>query len=156
MYCTHSSVWSVELWARAAAMCCAPSASMWFCRRLYAHVCVRRTIQRMSTAHDARSHTYNRVRGYIQPCISSCRLPNTNTRSCLARIATFIPVHNALCTNAPNSYEQAMYCTHLSVWSVELWASAAAMCCAPSSNNLSLSRLYARVCVREERYSARG
>jgi hypothetical protein len=64
MYCTHMSVWSVELWASAAAMCCAPSAPMELSTRLYAHMCVRRTIQRMYVDHDARSHTYNRERGH--------------------------------------------------------------------------------------------
>jgi hypothetical protein len=73
MYCTHYRVWSVELWASAAAMCCAPSAPMKFLSRLYAHVCVRRTIQRTCVAHDARSHTHNRVRGHIHPCIRACR-----------------------------------------------------------------------------------
>jgi hypothetical protein len=63
MCCTHVSVWSVELWASAAAMCCAPSAPMPLSSRLYAHVCMRRTKQRTCVAHDARSHTYNRVRG---------------------------------------------------------------------------------------------
>jgi hypothetical protein len=73
MYCTHLSVRSVELWASAAAMCCAPSAPMELHARLYAHVCVRTTIQRTCVAHDARSHTYNRERGHIHPCIRACR-----------------------------------------------------------------------------------
>jgi hypothetical protein len=75
-------------------------------------------------------------------------IPNTNTRACLARIPTFIPVHNAhTCPTTTHSCEQAMYCTHVSVWSVELWASAAAMCCAPSSPMKLSSRLCAHVCV---------
>jgi hypothetical protein len=64
-HCTHLSVWSVELRASAAAMCCAPSSPMELYPRLYAHVRVRRTIQRTCVAHDARSHTYNRVQGPI-------------------------------------------------------------------------------------------
>jgi hypothetical protein len=73
MYCTHLSVWSVELRASAAAMCCAPSAPMAFLATLYAHVCVRRAIQRTCVAHDARSHSYNRVQGHMHPCIRACR-----------------------------------------------------------------------------------
>jgi hypothetical protein len=64
---THLSVWSVELWASAKAMRCAPSAPMWLPARLYAGVCVRRAIQRPCVAHDARSHTHNRVRCHIHP-----------------------------------------------------------------------------------------
>jgi hypothetical protein len=73
MYCTHCSAWSVELWASAAAICCAPFAPMVFPSRLYAHVCVSTTIQHTCVAHDARSHTCNRVRGHIHPCIRVCR-----------------------------------------------------------------------------------
>jgi hypothetical protein len=81
MYCTHWNVWSVELWASAAAMCCAPSAPMELERRLYAHMCVRRTRQRTCVDHDAQSHTHNRVRehAYVHTDI-----PNTNTHTCLA------------------------------------------------------------------------
>jgi thiaminase len=60
---------SVELWASAAAMCCSVSSPMKLRQRLYAHVCVRRAIQPTCVAHDARSHTYNRERGHIHPCI---------------------------------------------------------------------------------------
>jgi hypothetical protein len=73
MYCNHLSVWSVELWASPAAMCCAPSAPMELLEMLYAHICVRRPIQRTCVDHNARSHTYNRVRGHIHPCIRACR-----------------------------------------------------------------------------------
>jgi hypothetical protein len=73
MCCTHLRVWIVELWASAAAMCCAPSAPMKLDTRLYAHMCVRRRIQRTCVAHDARFHTYNRQRGHIHPCIRACR-----------------------------------------------------------------------------------
>jgi hypothetical protein len=91
-----------------------------------------RTRQHMYTAHDARSHTYNRM----SPTHVYVNIPNTNTRACLARIPTFIRVHNAIVYTmhkCMHSCKQAMYCPHVSVWSVELWASAAAMCCAPSS-----------------------
>jgi hypothetical protein len=65
MYCTHTSVWSVELWASAAAMCCAPSSPMPLCPMLYAHVCVRKT----DTTHVRRSrcaipYTQPRARSY--------------------------------------------------------------------------------------------
>jgi hypothetical protein len=65
-------------------------------------------------------------------------------------IYTLIPVHSAIIHIATTThlYEQAMYCTHLRVWSVELWASAAPMCCAPPGPMLLYSRLYAHVCVR--------
>jgi hypothetical protein len=53
MYCTHMSVWSVELWASAAAMCCAPFAPMELYSSLYAHACERRAIQPTCVAHDA-------------------------------------------------------------------------------------------------------
>jgi hypothetical protein len=72
MYCTHVSVWSVELRTSATAMCCAPSAPMELSSRLYAHVCVRSTIQRTCVAHDARSHTHNRVRDHIHLCMRAC------------------------------------------------------------------------------------
>jgi hypothetical protein len=103
MYCTHVSVWSVELWASAAAMCCAPSAPMEFPRRLYAHACERRTIQRTCIAHDMRSHTYNRVRGHIHPCIRACRHIKYK-HACMP--GKYILVHSAivyttlLCTHA--------------------------------------------------------
>jgi hypothetical protein len=71
MCCTHRSVRSVELWASAAAMCCAPFAHMEFLQRLYVHECVRRRIQGTCVAHDARSHTHRRVR---YPCAYACRL----------------------------------------------------------------------------------
>jgi hypothetical protein len=93
MYCTHVSVWSVELWASAAAMCCAPSAPMEFLLRLYAHVCVRRMIQRTCIAHDARSYTYNRERGHVHHAYVHADIPNTNTRAYLARIPTYLPTY---------------------------------------------------------------
>jgi hypothetical protein len=71
MYCTHVSVWSLELSASAAAMCCAPSAPMELDPRLYAHVYVRRAIQRTYAARDARSHTHNRVRTCMQTARST-------------------------------------------------------------------------------------
>jgi hypothetical protein len=73
-------------------------------------------------------------------------IPNTNTHACLARIPTFIPVHTyhaQACPTTTHSCEQAMYCTHMSVWSVELWASAAAMCCAPFAPMELYQMLYA-------------
>jgi hypothetical protein len=153
MYCTHQSVWSVELWASAAAMCCAPSSPMELYRRLYAHVYVKITIQRTCVGHDARSHTYNRERGHIHP---HADVPNTNTSACLALMPIYL--HSSAQRNSIyhartrrttiHSCEQDMYCTHWSVCSVELWASAAAMCCAPSTPMELSRRLYAHVCVR--------
>jgi hypothetical protein len=82
-------------------------------------------------------------------------IPNTNTRACLARIPTFISVRNATvhtmhkrASTTTHSCEQAMCCAHYSVWSVELWASAAAMCCASFAPMELLSRLYAHVRMR--------
>jgi hypothetical protein len=77
-------------------MCCAPSAPMELFSRLYTHVCERRAIQRTCVAHDARSHTHNRERGHIHPCID---ISNTSTRAWLARIPTFIPAYNAIVYN---------------------------------------------------------
>jgi hypothetical protein len=155
MYCTHLSVWSVELWASAAAMCCAPSSRMELNPRLYAHACERRAIQRTCIAHDARSHTYNRVRRHIHPCIRACRhikykhacMPGTYTylHSSAQRNSIY---HTQACPATTHSCEQAMCCTHLSVWSVELWASAAAMCCTPSSPMELFPSLYAHACER--------
>jgi hypothetical protein len=73
-------------------------------------------------------------------------IPNTNTRACLARIPTYLyssaqrnrTYHAQTSPTTTHSCEQAMYCTYSSVWSVELWASAAAMCCAPSAPMESL------------------
>jgi hypothetical protein len=102
IYCTHVSVCSVELWASAAAMCCTPFAPMELSPRLCAHVCVGRTIQRTCVGHNARSHTYNREQGHIYPCI----------RVCLARIPTFIPVHNAIVHTMQKC--APLLCTHAS------------------------------------------
>jgi hypothetical protein len=91
------------------------------------------------------------ARSYIHACIYvHTDIPNTNTRACLARIPSFIPAHNAIIhtTTTTHSYEQAMYCTYLSVWSVELWASAAAICCAPFTRTSFSSRLCAHVCEK--------
>jgi hypothetical protein len=155
MYCTHLSVWSVELWASAVAMCCAPSAPMELCSRLYAHVSVRRTIQRTCVHDDARSRTHNRVRGHIHPCIRACRQTKYK-HTCMPCTYTYFHssaqcnsiYHTQARPTTTHSCEQAMYCTHLSVWSVELWASAAAMCCAPSARMEFISRLYAHARVR--------
>jgi hypothetical protein len=139
-------------------MCCAPSTPMEFTPSLYAHVCVRRAIQRTYLDHDARFHTYNRERGHIHPCIRACRhtkykharMPCTYTyrHSSAQRNSTY---HAQTCPTTTHSREQAIYCTHSSVWSVELWASAAAsaaaMCCALSAPMEFSTRLYAHVCV---------
>jgi hypothetical protein len=93
MYCTHVSVWSVELQESAAAMCCAPSAPMEFSQRLCAHVCVRRAIHRTCVA---RSHIYNRERDHIHYAYVHADIPNTNTHACLACILSIIPVQNAI------------------------------------------------------------
>jgi hypothetical protein len=101
----------------------------------------------MHVAHDARSHTHNRVRAcrhtkYKHACIP-CTYPYLHSSA--QRNSTY---HAQMCPTTTHSCVQATYCTHLSVWSMELWASAAAMCCAPSSPMELLSRLYAHVCVR--------
>jgi hypothetical protein len=155
MCCTHVSVWSVELCASAAAMWRAPSSPMSLSPRLYVHVCVRRAIQRMSVAHDARSHTHSRVRGHIHLCIHACRHTQYK-HACMPCTYTYLHsnaqrnsiYHAQTRPTTTHSCEQAMCCTHLSVWSVEFCASAAAMCCAPSSRMELNSRLYVHVCVR--------
>jgi hypothetical protein len=122
MHYTHLSVWSVELWASAAAMCCTPSAPMEFPERLYARVCVRRTIQRTCVVHDARSHTYNRVRGHTHPCIRACRHTKYK-HACMP--CTYTYLHSTAQRNSiyhaqphpttTHSCEQAIYCTYSSV-----------------------------------------
>jgi hypothetical protein len=92
MYCTHSSVWSVELWASAAAMCCAPSSPMEFSPRLYVHVCVRRAIKHTCIARDARSHSHNRERGHIHPCIRACRHTKYK-HACMPCMYTYLPTY---------------------------------------------------------------
>jgi hypothetical protein len=119
-------------------------------------VCVRRPIQCTCVDHDVRSRTYNRERGHIHPYIRACRhtkykhacMPCTYTylHSSAQRNSTY---HAQTRPTTTHSCEQAMYCTHLSVWSVELWASTAAMCCAPSAPMELSSRLYAYLCVRK-------
>jgi hypothetical protein len=74
MYCTYSSVWSVELRESNAPMCFAPPAPMELLEILYAHACVRIPIQRTCVAHDARS---TNTRLYIR----MHDIPNTNTRT---------------------------------------------------------------------------
>jgi hypothetical protein len=124
-----------------------------FTPRLYAHVYVRRAIQRTCIAHDVRSHTYNRERGHIHPCIRVCR-HSKYKHACMP--SAYADLHSSAqgnsiyrtqtCPTTMHSCEQV--CTHLSVWSVELWASAAAMCCAPSAPMELARRLYAHVYVR--------
>jgi hypothetical protein len=58
--------------------------------------------------------------------------------------------HAQTCITTAHLCEQAMWCTHSSVWSVELWASAAAMCCAPSSPIELWKRLYAHECSKSD------
>jgi hypothetical protein len=94
MYCTHSSVRSVELWASAVTMCCAPSVPMKLFPRLYARARERRTIQRTCIAHDARSRAYNRVRGHIRPCIRARRYIKYK-HACMPDTYTYLPVQNA-------------------------------------------------------------
>jgi hypothetical protein len=108
-----------------------------------AHVCMRRATQRTCVAHDARSHTYNLLQVIYTYAYVHANIPNTNTCACLART-----YHAQTCPTTIHSCEQAMHCTHWSVWSVKLWASAAAMCCAPSAPIELYPRLYAHVCVR--------
>jgi hypothetical protein len=127
--------------------------------RLWSHVeactqCVRRAIQHTCIAH-ARSHTDKRERGHIHPCIRVCRHTKYK-HACIQ--CTYIYLHSSaqrnsiyhaqMCPTTTHSCEQAMYCTYSSVWSVELWASAAAMCCAPSAPMEVQKRLHAHVCVR--------
>jgi hypothetical protein len=64
---------SVVTCTSAEVMWCNPFAPMELFSRLYAHVCERRAIQHRCVAHNARSHTCNRVRRHIHPCISACR-----------------------------------------------------------------------------------
>jgi hypothetical protein len=77
---------------------------------------------------------------YILLCIRGCRHAKYK-HACMP--CTYIYLHSTAqrnsiyhvqtCPTTTHSCEQAMYCTHSSVWSVELCASAAAMCCAPST-----------------------
>jgi hypothetical protein len=130
-----------------------------WCPPQYCMYFVVRTRQHMYVAHDARFHTHNRVRGHVHPCIRACRHTKYK-HACLPRTyAYFIPVQSAIVYIMYQHVllcKQTMYCTHLSVWSVELWISAAAMCCAPSATMKLNPRLYAHVYMREERYSARA
>jgi hypothetical protein len=56
--------------------------------------------------------------------------------------------HAQTCPTTTHSCEQAMYRTHLSAWSVELWASVTAMYCAPFAPMAFTPRLCAHVCER--------
>jgi hypothetical protein len=90
MYCTHLSVRSAKLWATAGAMRCAS--------RLYAHVCMRRTIQRTCVAHDARSHTHQAsTRSYIpmHTCMPTYQIQK-RVHALHVYLPSFIPVHNAI------------------------------------------------------------
>jgi hypothetical protein len=89
MYCTYVSVWSVELWASAAAMCCAASAPMELHPRLHAHVCVRKMIQRTCVAHDARSRT---ARSYtpMHTCMPRYQI-QIRVHTLHAYLPTFLP-----------------------------------------------------------------
>jgi hypothetical protein len=99
---------------------------------------------------------------YIQPSTRSYTPTHTSTPTYLiqthvhafhAYLPSFSAQRNSIyhartCPTTTHSCEQAMYCTHSSVWSVELWASDAAMCCAPFARMEFPPRLYARVCLR--------
>jgi hypothetical protein len=135
--------------------CAALLLRLWSCSEGCTHVRVRE--QRYSARAELTMrdpiHTFESEVIYIHAYVHA-DIPNTNTRACLVRIPTFITVHNAIVytmhKRAPllrTHASKAMYCTHLSVWSVELWASAAAMCCAPSAPTELDPRLYAYVCV---------
>jgi hypothetical protein len=77
-------------------------------------VCEKQTIQRTCVAHDARSHTYNRERAHIHPCIHVCRytkykhacMPGTSFQYTTQQ---YIPY-----TNAPHYYKlmRAGYVLH--------------------------------------------
>jgi hypothetical protein len=81
IYCTHLSVFSVELWASAAAICCAPSAPMEILTRLYAHVCERNNIAHVRSSRCAIP--------YIEPsarlCAHACRLQEVPQLDVLVR-----------------------------------------------------------------------
>jgi hypothetical protein len=88
-------------------------------------VCEKRTILCTCVAHDARSHTYSRERGHIHPCIRVCRYTKYK-HACMPGTYTYLHssaqrnsiYHTQTCPTTTHSCEQAMYCTHLSVWSV--------------------------------------
>jgi hypothetical protein len=96
-------------------------------------------------------YTQPSARSYT-PMHTACRYTKYKHTACLARKPTFTPLHSAIVhtmhKTTTHSCEQAMYCTYLSVWSAQLWKSAAAMCCAPSAPMELSSRLCAHVCVR--------
>jgi hypothetical protein len=112
---------------------------LWRCTQGCTHMYV---CEKSDTAHVHRSRCaipyYNRVRGHIHPCICACRHTKYEN-ACMPCTYTYLHssaqrnsiYHAQMCTPTTYSREQAMYCTHLSVWSVELWTSAAEMCCAP-------------------------
>jgi hypothetical protein len=98
-----------------------------FCQGCTHIVCARRTIQRTCIACDAQSHTHNSVRGDIHPCMP-CTYPYIHSSAQHNSI-----YHAQTHPTTTHSCEQATNCTHVSFWSVELWARAAAMSCAPSA-----------------------
>jgi hypothetical protein len=139
MYCTDLSVWSVELLASAAAMCCALSAPMELFPRLYAHVCVMNDTAHVRSSRCAIPYIQPSARSYTP--MGTCRQHTQYDHTCMPCTYTYRHssaqrnsiYHAQTCPTTTHSCGQDMYCTHWSVWSVELWASASAMCCAPSS-----------------------
>jgi hypothetical protein len=122
------------------------------------HMCVRRKGQDTCVAHNARSHTQTGAMSHISRCTCmptyeiQTRVHSlnvyTHSRSCTLYTAhRHIPLTNAHHHTLMQA-RRALPCTHVSVWSVELWSSAAAMCCAPSVPMLSFRRLYAHECAK--------
>jgi hypothetical protein len=117
-------------------------------RSLLAYVIVVKAVrtcvcEKSDTAHVCSSRC---AIPYIQPSTRSytpCIRARRHTKykhACIPCTYTYLHssaqrsiYHAQTCPTTTHSCEQAMYCTHWSVWSVELWASAAAMCCAPSA-----------------------
>jgi hypothetical protein len=73
------------------------------------YVCVRRAIQRTCVAHDVRSHTYNRERGQIHPCIRTC-MPTHQIQTSVHALHVYLPSFQCTtqkhipCTNMPHYY----------------------------------------------------
>jgi hypothetical protein len=101
---------------------------------------VRTCVCENDIAHVRRSrcaipYTQSSARSYtsMHTCMPTYQIQtrvHTYLHSSTQRNSTY---HTQTCPTIAHSREQAMCCTHLSVWSVELWTSTAAMCCAPSA-----------------------
>jgi hypothetical protein len=116
-----------------------------------------KTIQRTCIAHDARFHTYNRVRGHIHRCIRACRHIKYK-HACMPGTYTYLH------SSAQRNVYTTLLCTHTSRLCTALtrvfgaWSCGQVLqqCVALPPCLWISSKACTHMHVREERHSARA